>query len=1524
MRGFIARPGVSSQGLYQGSDMTGSLLKRRLCTGALVLFAGVAGPGVRGQTGGSIELISVTPGGSPAGGSSILDFLPYHHGPSPISSDNRFVVFASPSSQIVAGDAGGFQDIFVRDRDTGVTTLVSRSTGGAQANNHSTNPAISANGRYVAFSSSADNLVAGDTNGTFDVFLRDLQTGATTMVSISSGGAPANYGAYGPSISADGRYVAFVSASDSLVAGDTNVFNFDVFVRDTQVNTTVRVSVRNDGAEIVRADSMTASISADGRRVAFAVYSNALAGPPPASAGPNLHHGIYVRDLDTNQTILASARPDGTPSPFSITLDPMISGNGRFVSFASQDDLDPGFPDADLESDGPYFDVFVRDLETSTTERVSLPFPGGPAEESGSRSTISHDGRYVAYQAHDLGNLRVRDRQADTTTMVLAIGGADPDGTSDTSSISPDGQLLWFESHATNLVPGDTNGVPDTFVFRLPPTPAIADLSLTLTANTTSPIVNSNVILTTTVANGGPASGTGVATRIAMPAGLTFVSASPAAAYASSSGLWTVPTVAFGGTATLQIVARVTMASPIDVVAQISAANEADPDSTPNNDSPSEDDQRALTLTPVDNSGIIVNDVGTAITGSDGKCTLIEAIIAANTDRPSGNAIGECAGGNGADTIHLRALNPPYTFSAAFNNTAGFNALPPITSDIAIEGAGATIQRNPAPGTPAFRLFFVAPGGRLALADVTVRNGSAATWTPTEGAFGGGIYNRGVLDLNRTAVIGNVSFCDGGGIETLGPLTVRGGSLIQQNRTLNCSGGGIGGYYAGSVTIADSNIRQNTAAAGQGGGFYIHGTTTATMTNSRVEANTALANGGGIFTHNADANLSIADSQVLSNVVTNGSGGNIANGSVGTLWAAPVVGGTMTLAAVTVAFGRTTNGYGAGISNTGRLTVTGGTIQDNAVNPGAGCGGGIFNTGELSIDGSVILRNVAASGGGGICAIGGGALSITGTTISGNTAFGGVGGGLALFFSNAVSIAGSAILANGAIDGGGLYKLTTVPAAQLVLDGTVVLQNQATGSGGGLALYGGSATLRNNTRVLANQARTSGGGILAGSLGACCTATVTMTGGTIDGNSANGLWSANGGGGGIASFDVNPASVMTLDGVTISNNRALGGGNGGGIFNRGRLVLTGGALRGNVGTSGGAMSNGTSNAAGGPVTLTNVLVDGNAATNYGGAIFAANPAAGPMTGTTSIVGGTLSNNRGFEGGALFIRPNAAIALSGGAMVTGNSVFGAAGGGGAVNNAGQLTATDTTFANNTADAGGAIFTIGSAILTRSTISGNGARIGAGLRIAGSVTNVVNSTISGNIATAAGAGAVHISGIMAPDGTSSARLNLAATTITDNVGSTGGIHSQGGLVVMVSSILAGNRRPDATFSECAGGGGATFHYGLSLFGQDGSCTMATPSPINYLIDPALVFTTVLGPLADNGGWTFTHALLPGSPAIDAGDTSSPGAFGSCPATDQRGLSRPRDGGTDLLRCDLGSVEEQTPFPLLTPAARAGGRE
>jgi uncharacterized repeat protein (TIGR01451 family) len=1094
---------------------------------------------------------------------------------------------------------------------------------------------------------------------------------------------------------------------------------------------------------------------------------------------------------------------------------------------------------------------------------------------SGATSTLQIVGQFTATAS------------VSVTAEVAASSLPDPDSTPDNSVATEDDQR--------------------TIVL----TPGIADLSLTLTANTTTPAVNSNVTFTVALSNGGPGGGTGVSAHVALPSSLTFVSATASVgSYNSANGTWTLPAIANGLTRTLQVVARVTTLTQVDVVAQVSAANELDPDSTPNDNNAGEDDQASVHLIPAASAGIIVNDATPVVSGTDGKCTLIEAIIAANTDAPSGNALGECVGGSGADVIHLRALTPPYTLVAVHNTAHGANGLPLITSDITIDGAGAIVERSGLAGIPAFRLFAVETTGRLVLNNTVVRTGAAIVAT-AEGVAGGAIFNIGSLELNGSTVSGSVASCDGGGIFSGGPLVLRGGTTIQNNLSF-CSGGGVGTFYAGSVTIENTTFQGNQAPAGSGGGFYTHGTVTATMTASQVLNNMARLEGGGVFVHGPNPTVSIANTTISGNIVTAGSGGGIANGRVDNIGIPIVLGGTLALNNVSVVGNRITvpaggTGYGGGVSTTNPLTIVASAVTDNQIT-GAGGGAGVHASAPLNVTSSQILRNQASLGfGGGINSNGYGPLTVTNTTLSTNSAP--LGGAVCLFFSPEVTFTNSSVLSNFGAQGGGVYAQLT-DGSRLVFDNTVIQENAATDIGGGLWVAGGTTTLRNNTRVLSNIATLRGGGIALANTGS--PAAFIMTGGTIDGNASNGAVGSGGGGGGLANFDLHPASAAALDGVTISNNHARLGGNGGGIFNRGRLGITGGTISANDALSGGAISNGTSLEAGGPAMLTNVTIENNVATSLGGAIFAANPPGGPATGTTTIVGGTLRNNRAnSDGGALFLRPNTTVTIGSGAVISGN-VATVTGGG--IYSAGTLNVSATTLANNTAEFAGALRIFGPTLIVGSTISGNTADKIGGIRVElGATATVRNSTLSANRATSTtmdSGGAFDITGT----------LNLASSTVVANVGRSGGINSDG-VIWIGNTILAGNRRPDGAFSECRAFIGSTWQFGSNLIGQDAACIIATAP--NYLVDPASVFTVQLGPLADNGGPTLTHALLPGSPAID-GAGSFPGTVAECFSTDQREMPRPVSGSGGIPRCDVGSFEHQelspVPAPTLTSASIA----
>ena len=279
-----------------------------------------------------------------------------------ISADGRYVAFQSLASNLVLNDTNDVDDIFVHDRQTGQTTRVSLSSGGSEGNGHCWDASISADGRYVAFHSLASNLVPDDTNGESDVFVHDRQTGETARVSLSSGGTEGNSSSGSPSISADGRYVAFVSLATNLVPGDNKFW--DTFVHDRQTGQTTRVSMSSGGKK-GNGGSGNPSISADGRYVAF--NSDATNLVPGDTNGVV---DVFVHDRQTGQTVRVSLSWDGSEGN-DASCNPSISADGRYVAFWSDatnlvpDDTN-GFPD-----------IFVQDWAEVAVAASAGGLPGG-------------------------------------------------------------------------------------------------------------------------------------------------------------------------------------------------------------------------------------------------------------------------------------------------------------------------------------------------------------------------------------------------------------------------------------------------------------------------------------------------------------------------------------------------------------------------------------------------------------------------------------------------------------------------------------------------------------------------------------------------------------------------------------------------------------------------------------------------------------------------------------------------------------------------------------------------------------------------------------------------------------------------------------------------------------------------------------------------------------------------------------------------------------------------------------------
>jgi Tol biopolymer transport system component len=360
---------------------------------------------VRDLTTGAVERISVDSAETEADGCSSVTSS------QAISADGTVVVFVSRADNLVPVDLNLAFDVFVRDRVAGTTELVSVDSQGNQSDGLSGDAVISADGRFVAFDSLADNLVAGDTNHARDVFVHDRATGVTERVSVDRYGFDGNADSLRPSLSADGRCVAYMSFATNLDPNDSNA-DADVFLRDRLLGTTECVSVDlngvpgNDGSE-------APSLSADGNLVAFdSAATNLVLGDT------NRWCDVFVRDRAAAATTRVSVDSAGNEANF-FSFRPVLSADGRVVAFeSSASNLVAN--DTNASSD-----LFLHALATGYTERISV-----------------------------------------------ASNGAQPEQSSENVSLSGDGRTAAFDSAATYLVSADDNGVVDVFVHTTAALPA--------------------------------------------------------------------------------------------------------------------------------------------------------------------------------------------------------------------------------------------------------------------------------------------------------------------------------------------------------------------------------------------------------------------------------------------------------------------------------------------------------------------------------------------------------------------------------------------------------------------------------------------------------------------------------------------------------------------------------------------------------------------------------------------------------------------------------------------------------------------------------------------------------------------------------------------------------------------------------------------------------------------------------------------------------------------------------------------
>ena len=389
-----------------------------------------------------------------------------------ISADSRFVAFDSTATNLLPGGNLPF-NIFVHDRLTDTIEVVSVSSSGRQGEGLSSSPDLSEDGRFVAFDSDAANLVRGDRNDITDVFRHDRTTGQTILVSVNSDGRQGDSSSHAPAISADGRFIVF-HANSSLVPEDTNN-NTDVYVRDVQAGTTTLVSVSFDGTSAGNNTSFIQDISADGRFVAFVSDATNLI----PNDVDDFEANVYVRDLMAGTTELVSVGTDGTRATVGFFDSPAISADGRFVAFSTFDSLTP-------EDTRPFsLDIYLRDRQTGTTELISVNSDEVPGDGRSEAPSVSADGRFVVFQSDSTNfvpepptffpdeDIFVRDRQTGTTVRVSeSSAGEVGDARSLEPAISGDGLVVTFSSDASNLYPTIPTSSPisSSTMIGLPPT----------------------------------------------------------------------------------------------------------------------------------------------------------------------------------------------------------------------------------------------------------------------------------------------------------------------------------------------------------------------------------------------------------------------------------------------------------------------------------------------------------------------------------------------------------------------------------------------------------------------------------------------------------------------------------------------------------------------------------------------------------------------------------------------------------------------------------------------------------------------------------------------------------------------------------------------------------------------------------------------------------------------------------------------------------------------------------------------
>jgi Tol biopolymer transport system component len=432
----------------------------------------------------SAELVSIhnpaLPSVTPMGGASGVTA-------GSLSANGRYIAFFSDAGNLVANDTNGYRDVFVRDLMTGTNIPVSLNTNGVPGDGISTDPSLSGDGRYLAFTSSANDLVANDANNAQDVFVRDLQAGTTILVSISTDGIhPGNGDSFTPTISADGRYVLFYSKASNLASGSFSTGGQNLFLRDLQAATTYALTRNGVSAASMTPDGryvawgtpslgLGASVCIWNTALATLTYTNGAGAPQAISISANGQQLAWVQGFSPGLGVLVGLNvASNTTSIIQsnvMFLAPFaglqFSGDGHFLTYAMSSN-------SSLPAN-----VYLYDFQAGTNLLISQnPNTLQPANGASDSPDISPDGRFIAYRSaatdlaagsiNGLPQLIVYDRLVGSNIMLSAVANGTDSG--DNRSLTPvfsgDGRTLVFASWASNLAPDDFNHFSDIFAFE--------------------------------------------------------------------------------------------------------------------------------------------------------------------------------------------------------------------------------------------------------------------------------------------------------------------------------------------------------------------------------------------------------------------------------------------------------------------------------------------------------------------------------------------------------------------------------------------------------------------------------------------------------------------------------------------------------------------------------------------------------------------------------------------------------------------------------------------------------------------------------------------------------------------------------------------------------------------------------------------------------------------------------------------------------------------------------------------------